>query len=46
VQGGGDIAEGGDVQLLHRPTHHFADVPHRLTREDGFFHQGRAFLDR
>jgi hypothetical protein len=31
VQGGGDIAQGGDVQLFHRPAHHLADVAHRLT---------------
>jgi hypothetical protein len=39
VQGGGDIAERGDVQLLHRPSHHLADVPHGLTGQDGFLHQ-------
>jgi hypothetical protein len=46
VQGGGDIAERGDVQLLHGAAHHLADVAHGLTGQDRFLHQDGALVGR
>ena len=43
VQLGRDIAQGGDVQLLHRPAGRLTQFTHPLSGKDDLVHQDRAF---